>query len=183
MPVVWSAVVLVFGEIITRHLNSEVVVDIMLTLVAVGIIRIFNIFLLKKYPGLFKMTLTSIIYVSITMILIFIILKSLITSSQELIPVDLSRLTNGEFHSISNIFSGKFLLLLSTEIIYSVIFTIIDGILDKSIKIKDGETSVKGLVNDLKLQMEEDRIKREGKFKSYLPSQTTTEGVRKRNTT
>uniref|UniRef100_A0A7S3KDU4 Uncharacterized protein n=1 Tax=Euplotes crassus TaxID=5936 RepID=A0A7S3KDU4_EUPCR len=159
--------------------------DIALTVTAVAIVRLLNNLINAKFPVLFKMTFSTIVYLSVAIIVIFIFLKSIITKQGELVPVDLSRISKGEITSVRNIFSSKFLLLLGTEVFYSVIFVLVDGILDKAIKINRGEESVNGLVNDFKLKVEEDRQKRTGKFKSYLPSQRIEEddGIRKRHRT
>ena len=76
--------------------------------------------------------------------------------------------------------------ILATEVAYCVSLVFVDGIIEMAIKINRGEESVKNLVSDFKLQLEVDRQKRIGTFKSYLPSENKANQeneTRRRNTT
>ena len=57
-----------------------------------------------------------------------------------------------------------------TEIAYAVAFTLVDGVIDKAIQVRKGETSVNSLAQDIKLEFQKNRAN------TYLPM----EGVRKR---
>jgi len=120
------------------------------------------------------------------MVTLFITIKSFAGFSP-VIPVDLVKITSKtSFASVSDLTLSSLLLVMGTEIVYSIAFTLIDGVLDKAIQINRGEQSVGNLVTDFKLQFEEDRKRRAGKFKSYLPSEVKmgVDGeVRKRHRT
>ena len=101
----------------------------------------------------------------------------LLLSSSHQLHVDLSKYQYDELWKTIGVVCFR-------EISFSVLFVLIDGIIEKTIQINKGETSVNGLVNELKYKFEEDKNQRIEKIKTLLPQRNIEgqEHVKKRRT-
>ena len=129
----------------------------------------------KTKTKIFDMQMTSIVLITFMMINLFSMIKIITntwTGMDTAFPIDLK--------------DSSYIRIFFTEIAYSVIFVLIDGAIEKAIKINKGEESMENIITDFKLNLEEDRQRRIGKFKSYLPSDSQIQkedGTRRRHKT
>jgi hypothetical protein len=153
MVISCSASVLILGELLTRHINKETMIDIGISLIVVTGVRFINSLIQKYNKEVFNHVLATVVMITQLLVNLFIFLKFLVPSVSVVVPVDLTEAAGDSFKSPLNIFSVAYLRVVITEIIYSVAFTLLDGILEKVIKIKRGEESIEGLFSDFKLQV------------------------------